>query len=351
MKQYLYILISVLTLAFVSCKNGNGQKNYDNPQNATVLDGTDMTEAVAVDGAKTYAHYDFLYLDNDSIYFYDLKTHESIRFEGETDNIVNVICSKNGIMYYNVVRDGHLFLKSLDLNLPEAEPELLADWEVTMENNVGDGSTNGNMYFNYDETQIALERDMGWWAGTIYNLAVYDCAEKTMSIQELYRIIKEDDEVVDVEMLYENETFDRWGKYNTSVEDPMDGVIEVDDYVYYVGEGQRVCLNDKINYDECVGFELGICDQDPISIDPTGKRILILVSVGMGDGVLGTYIMSSLDGKEQKVLEATDPEGLAPEWLPDGSLLYGCLSLMDPEGNVINLAETCTYCVLPKTQK
>lgn len=323
MKKSIYLIVAVMAMAFFGCDHNKPQTN-------------------------TLAQYDFLYLEDYGIYFYDLKTQEATRFANEIDSVVDVLCSKEGIVYYNVKKDNRLFLKRLDLkrldlNVANAEPELLTDWGL---------KTNeveyGEMYFNYDETQIALERDMGWWAGTIYNLAVYDCAEKTMSIQELYRIIMEDDEVVDVEMLYENETFDRWGKYNTSVEDPMDGVIEVDDYVYYVGEGQRVCLNDKINYDECVGFELGICDQEPISIDPTGKRILILVSVGMGDGVLGTYIMSSLDGKEQKVLEATDPEGLAPEWLPDGSLLYGCLSLMTPDGNVGNVAKSCVYCVINK---
>jgi len=287
---------------------------------------------------KTLLQNDFLYVENNGIYFYDLKTHEATRYANETDSVVNAICSKKGVLYYSVEKDNGLFLKSLDLNVVDAMPEQLADWDVTGEY--------GEMYFNYDETQIALERDMSWWAGPLYNLAVYDIATKNVTVNELYNIVTEDDEVVDVEFLDDNNSFDRWGVNNTSVEDPMAGIIEVDDYVYYVGEGQRVCLNDKINYDECIGFELEICDQNPISLDPTRTKVLICVSVAMGDGVLGTYIVSSLDGKEQKVLEGTDPEGIAPEWLSDGSLLYGSLSLMAPDGNVTTVAKSDKYCVL-----
>lgn len=329
----LAILLAVLVVAFTSCEQNNNQQN--NQQKAGFA-----------------SEYDFFYLQDGEIYFYNIQNHVPTLFIDERDQVVDALCSKNNIVYYNVDIDGSLVLKRLDLNVAAPKSEKLADWNVPVERDEWDGMpTFGAMFFNYDETQIGLERDLHWFAGPYNNLAVYDIASGEVNTYELYQTVELEDDCFTVEDLPDESGFDRWGTSVSNKEEKA--MFEIDDYVYYVGDGKKTCLNDKIDLEESMGFDLDDgYDQNVLDVDPTGKKALIAVYMAIGDGEVGFYIVSTLDGKEQMVLPGAAYGGDWPEWLSDGSLLYfgyvdqEGLLILEPDNNIRFVAESEIYCVL-----
>lgn len=341
MKKLTFLLFVTLAVLFASCGQNNNKpmgNNADNPETAVVE-------------AAPAAQYDLFYIEGGDLYFYNLQSHEATPYANETDSIVRAVLSKNNVLYYSVAKDGELLLRSLDLNATNPMPEQLADWEVPVEGRTElDGF--GAMYLNYEETQIALERDVRWFTGLFYNLAVYDIASKTVTVHELYKAVMEDDEFVTFEDLPDNSGFNHWGP-STSFYTLDERLENVANDIYYVGGGQRVCLTDQIDINAVYDFGLDKEEYDVnVSMDPTGKRALIEYSIGMGDGSLSACFLSSCDGQQQLMLPSMDFESGHPTWLSDGSLLYvgyddgEGLYLLDPDGNIRMIAESEIYAVL-----
>ena len=341
-KQILLLCSLVVLLAGCGQKQANPSQNNAAPQ--TTEASTDVTAPAE--------QYDLFYVEEGAIWFYDLDTHYSDRYNNETDSVVRAVLSKDNVLYYSVAKDGDLLLRSLDLKVANPMPETLADWDVPVEGRTElDGF--GNMYLNYEETQVALERDVRWFAGLYFNLAVYDLAAKTVTVHQLYREVFDGDEFMNFEDLPDNIGFDRWGPANASSNSTGDPLENVDNEIYYVGNGQRVCLTDRIDMDEVFGFGLSKEEFDvDASMDPTGKRVLIGYNVGMGDGTLGSYFVSSIDGQQQMELTGSDYETSNPTWLPDGTLLYigyndgPALCLLEPDGHLRTIAQSEIFAVL-----
>ena len=341
-KQILLLCSLVVLLAGCGQKQANPSQNNAAPQ--TTEASTDVTAPAE--------QYDLFYVEEGAIWFYDLDTHYSDRYNNETDSVVRAVLSKDNVLYYSVAKDGDLLLRSLDLKVANPMPETLADWDVPVEGRTElDGF--GNMYLNYEETQVALERDVRWFAGLYFNLAVYDLAAKTVTVHQLYREVFDGDEFMNFEDLPDNSGFDRWGPANASSNSTGDPLENVDNEIYYVGNGQRVCLTDRIDMDEVFGFGLSKEEFDvDASMDPTGKKALIGYNVGMGDGTLGSYFVSSIDGRQQMELTGSDYETSNPTWLPDGTLLYigyndgPALCLLEPDGRLHTIAQSEIFAVL-----
>lgn len=342
MKKLTYLFLAALALVFAGCGQNNNKPSGNN---------TDTPETTPVE-ASFATQFDLFYVEGGELYFYNLQSNGAIHYANEPDSIVRAVLSQKNVLYYSVAKDGTLLLRCLDLNAANPMPEQLADWEVPVEGRTElDGF--GAMYLNYEETQVALERDVRWFAGLCYNLAVYDIASKTVAVHELYKAVMEGDDLVTFEDLPNNSGFNRWGPSDSSY-DTTDNLLEnVDNDIYYVGNGQRVCLTDRIDIDEFYGFGL---DKEEYgvdaSMDPTGKRALIGYNIGMGDGTLGIYCVSSIDGQQQMMLPGSDYETSDPTWLPDGSLLYvgyddgEGLYQLDLDGNIRKIAESEIYSVL-----
>ena len=341
-KQILLLCSLVVLLAGCGQKQANPSQNNAAPQ--TTEASTDVTAPAE--------QYDLFYVEEGAIWFYNLDTHYSDRCNNETDSVVRAVLSKDNVLYYSVAKDGELLLRSLDLKVANPMPETLADWDVPVEGRTElDGF--GNMYLNYEETQVALERDVRWFAGLYFNLAVYDLAAKTVTVHQLYREVFDGDEFMNFEDLPDNSGFDRWGPANASSNSTGDPLENVDNEIYYVGNGQRVCLTDRIDMDEVFGFGLSKEEFDvDASMDPTGKKALIGYNVGMGDGTLGSYFVSSIDGQQQMELTGSDYETSNPTWLPDGTLLYigyndgPALCLLEPDGRLHTIAQSEIFAVL-----
>lgn len=343
MKNQLLLVLVVLALGFASC----GQKNVNQPKD-------NLSENPEVSASSFWKTMDFCYVENGKLFFYSLKDGNAAPYVNETDDILAAIYSKkNGMLYYNVVKDGGLVLKCLDLNETDPMPEQVANWDIPVKDESEyEMNPFGRMYFNVDETQIALERDLAWFAGMYYNLAVYDCAAKTVTVHKLYREVDFEEYGYPYEDLPDESGFNRWGT-GTSADSKGDLLENVGNEIYYVGDGQRVCLTDRIDMDEVFGFGLSKEEYEvDASMDPTGKRALIGYNVGMGDGTLGSYFVSSIDGRQQMMLPGSDYETSNPTWLFDGTLLYigydegPALCLLDPDGNRRKVAQSEIFAVL-----
>lgn len=113
----------------------------------------------------------------------------------------------------------------------------------------------------------------------------------------------------------------------------------------------RLCVEEN---GKVVGFVPGESDftADLISLDPEGKRALVFFNGVMGDGIIGIYNVSTLDGKEQYVLPGSSDES-HPQWLEDGSLAYvnfdddPTLCIMDPDGTLHKIGNATDFVALP----
>lgn len=287
------------------------------------------------------------FVEDGLLKFYEVKSGKTEVFTQETDSVVDAVCTTNDIVYYNVIANNRLILKSLNMNISNAKPETLADWGLDLTAKEESAFyPYGDMYLNKDQNQIGLEVDIMWFAGPCYNLAVYDCPSKTISKTVLYQF-NEEQGMVDF--------FDEDNNFKVyAPEANFDfGRFEDSDGFYYLNDGQRICLNDQLKDMEDMGdFEVEY-DHDPIELDPSGKRLLFATSTYLGDGLLGLFAVSSLDGKSQVVLPNSDVMEDRPQWLNDGSLVFlsydgdiANVVLMDANGNSRSIAHSNKYFVL-----
>lgn len=323
-------------IALVLCLMGCGQKPAE-PKDDTNNNPIEQAEPSEQPEQPTP---ELGFVENGQLKFYDAQKGETEVFIQETDSVVDAVCSTDGKVYYNVMSGKHLLLKCLDMKAANPKPESLADWNLDFESREGNPfPAFGKMYLNMDQSQIGLEVDIIWFAGPCYNLAVYDCSSKTINKITLYQF---DEEQGNVDFMDDQNNF-----RNYTPEANFDfALFENADGLYYLGGGQRVCLNDQLKDMEDMGdFEVEY-DHDPIEIDPSGKKLLFATSTYLGDGLLGFFAVSSLDGKTQIALPNSDVMEARPQWLNDGSLVYtgydddATLFLMDANGSIRPIAHT-----------
>ena len=333
-KAYLFLSIAIVC-AMVGCDQKPSTQVSDNDEKQ--MEQNDEKQSSP----------DLGFVENGQLKFYDIQKDETEVYTQETDSVVNAVCSTDGKVYYNVISDNHLLLKCLDIKADNSMPESLADWGLDLTATKENFALYGDMYLNNDQTQIALEVDIMWFAGPCYNLAIYDCASKTISKTILYQF---NEEVETMDFFDDENNFKVYApEANFDI-----GRFEDSDGFYYLNNGQKICLNDQLKDMEDMGdFEVEF-DHDPIALDPSGKRLLFATDVYLGDGLLGFFAVSSLDGKTQIALPNSDVMEDRPQWLSNGSLVYigyesdkDVLFLMDTSGHIHTIAHTNKFFVLP----
>ena len=328
-KTYFYLVIA-LALGMMGCDqqttNPVGNNDKQNGQN----------------------NHELGFVEDGQLKFYNVQKGETEVYTHEKDSVVNAVCSTDGKVYYNVMSDNRLLLKCLDMKTNNPMTESLADWNLDFGSREGNPyPVFDNMYLNMDQTQIALEVDVMWFAGPCYNLAIYDCASKTINKIILYQY---DEEQGNMDFTDDDINFTVYApkaNFDSSLFEDSDGL-------YYLGNGQRVCLNDQLKDMEDMGDIEVEFDHDPIELDPSGKRLLFATDVFLGDGLLGFFAVSSLDGKTQIALPNSEVMEARPRWLSNGKLVYTgyesdtyALFLMDTNGNVRTIAHTNKFFILP----
>ena len=333
-KAYLFLSIA-LACAMVGCDQKPSTQVSDNGEKQ--MEQNDEKQSTP----------DLGFVEDGQLKFYEVQSGKTEVFTQETDSIVDAICTTNGIVYYNAIANNRLILKSMDMNANNPIPESLADWGLDLtatKENVF--PPYGNMYLNIDQNLIGLEVDITWFAGPCYNLAIYDCPSKTINKITLY---KYNEEQGDVEFMDDENSFRAYAP-----EPNFDySLFEDADCFCYLGDDQRVCLNDQLQEMEDMS-DFGVeYEHDPIELDPSGKKLLYATSTYLGDGLLGFFAVSTLDGKTQIALPNSDVMADRPQWLSNGALVYTGydddtrLFLMDANGSIRSIANTNEFFVLP----
>ena len=355
------MLFAVLVLGFSNCGNNTQNQSretqpiedadeiveeFEKPEEIGEIEEPELTLTLNAD---------FLYVEDGDLFFYDVESDKATSYADEPGKVVNIVCSTEGMVYYSVIVNDKLLLKSLDLTVPDPKPELLADWNVELakedEEEVG-YPPYGRLILNQDQNQVALVVDISWFAGPCNNLLVYDCTSKTINKLVLYHFDEEQGlmdfvEKIDFSPYYLERNFNK-------------ELFKDGDCLSYLGNDTPVCMSDPDKDKEYFSniFEDIRPDHVPISLDPTRTRVLFSASTFLGDEEMGYYAVSSLDGKDKMVLTSPGNMDMIPCWLRDGSLLFvdydydAVLFLvkpdnMNPNGEVQTIAHTNKFCVLP----
>ena len=330
MKNIYSCLAIVLALGMMGC--------HQKP--ASPVSENDDTTQIEETTQNNQSSHELGFVENGQLKFYDVQKGETEAYTQEADSVVDAVCSTDGKVYYNVKANNRLLLKCLDMKATNLQPETLADWNLDFESREGNPfPAFGKMYLSMDQTQIGLEVDIIWFAGPCNNIAVYDCSTKTIDKITLYQF---DEEQLSVDFMDDENTF----KAYTPEANFDFSLFEDADCFYYLGNGQRVCLDDQLKEMETMGdFEMEY-DHDPIELDPSGKKLLFAASTYLGDGLLGYFAVSSLDGQFQIALPNSDVMQARPQWLSNGALVYtgydddAMLFLMDANGSIRPIAHT-----------
>ena len=347
MKKALFIIAVVAAFGLAGCQPKATNKDGNQPQEAIAEQPEENQEIGKC----------ILYQGDGKLIFYDLDAQTTRLRVDENGVVVGFVNTPDGKIYYNVEENGSLLLKSLELKT-NAEPVTLVDWGINVESESEYGPTPyGKMYLNMDGNQIGLETDKMYYAGSyFFNYAVYDIASGNIKTYEMYRMGEDMPE--DVPCYIDFQMGDAGNDQGEPTGIDYSQFVDEEGYLYYLGfpevNGMHPCLNDKIDYQQYVAFGPGESDftADLISLDPEGKRALVFFNGVMGDGIIGIYNVSTLDGKEQYVLPGSCDES-HPQWLEDGSLVYvnyddePALYMMKPDGTLRKIGNAIDFAVLP----
>lgn len=347
MKKALFVFAVAAVFGLAGCQPKAANKEGNQPQETAAEQPEENQEIGKC----------ILYQGDGKLSFYDIDAQTTRLCVEESGTVVGFVNTTDGKIYYNVEGNGSLMLKSLDLKVG-AQPVIVTDWGIDL--NTGDQYTTwpyGRMNLNMDDTKIVLETDKRYYAGSyFFNYAVYDIASGSIKTYEMYRMGEYMPEDIPCDLDFQMDDAGYEQGEPTGID--YSQFVDEEGYLYYLGlpevNGMHPCLNDKIDYQEYVGFVPGESDftADLVSLDPEGKRALVFFNGVMGDGIIGIYNVSTLDGKEQYVLPGSGDES-HPQWLEDGSLVYvnyedePALCMMDPDGTLHKIGNATDFVVLP----
>lgn len=320
MKKNIYFLLMMLAMAVVSCDitikpdpnvvTVNGD-SVEVVVNVKVNGNTDtvMPEQKPIDIAQC----DMAMLDKGKLYFYNSSLNAMAPYEAETDSVVNSIFVGEKL-YYCVPENGMIVLKSIQLDDPDPQPVKVADWGLKYEKCVTETyGTVSPLYYYADHNMLGIWHEFSWDSYALTQQKLYNIASGKMT--------------------------DDWVKYGS---DPEEDVfyeqLETTDGQYWYKNGDKVCLTDKIDFNQYVSDPDYASEREYsyISLSPDNTKVLYMAILEWGDLPHGILAVSSIDGKTQIPLEDTDCTGYIANWLKDGSLVYvgeEPLSPNDPDYN------------------
>lgn len=291
MKRTIYLLMLVLVLGFASCNQS--PKQPVNPQKPIP------------------ANSELAVFDNGQLSFYDVKSHEFITFEQETDSVVNGVFTEDGKFYYCVVKGDQILLKYVDLN-EGLTPVLAAN--MGLEPNRCITETYGDFasleYFEH-KGWIGLEHEFSWDGFGFTETRLYDM--KTGKVRDLDWDVDNPWDYDEYEEGEEDE--DEWDEA---------GFEAIDGQAYCLKDGEKICLSDKMNVAQYASDPDYMTSPDfyYFEVNPQGDMVRFAASIESGDFEHGPWCVASIDGKFQMALEGTDFCDGAAKWLSNGSLVF-----------------------------
>lgn len=274
---------------------------------------------------------DMAIFDDGKVTFYNSLTNAFIPFVDEKDYVVSGVFVGHevfhSIFYYTVSIGDELYLKQYNIGDCHTNPVMIADWNLKLSDCVFEGevapmSSYSNvpvigMVYNYNEefSEFLDKRYYNYNKLTIVDgrsedLDVEGGADnKAMRLEEDKELFQQEDVVVE-------------------------GADEDKSYYYYVQEGKRVCLSDKIDFDKYKSEYAYEPQFEFLGMSPLRDCVVYGAPLEWGHVGHGPLCFATLDGRVQKVLHY-DYQEACYGWLDNGKLVYVSddgIHMVSPDG-------------------
>lgn len=283
MKRTLFLLLLAIAIGFMGCNRNS--KPQPTPQPA----------AVDLAGA------DVVILHEGQLQFYNHAAQTLTPFEAEKDSVINLAFDDNNHLFYTTAKGQDLVLKTIDLSESDPQPKLCADWQLTLDQVTDNLFGTGAYGLEMDDSMENLYLFCNQFDGDDhFNYEVCNIASG-----ETKGIDYEEHRLVCFPIAF------------------LDHFYNEDRQFYYASPSGKVCLSDRIDFTKVLEVASDLKDMDfsPVAVSPDGAWIVYAADVHIGEG-WSYYCVASADGKIQKALTDSDVWTPAPQWLPDGSLVY-----------------------------
>lgn len=292
---------------------------------------------------------DMAIFENGKVTFYNSVANAFVPFVAEKEFITNGAFFNDQAFYYTVAINDELFLKQVNLVEHPSEPVVLADWGLKKDDCYSPQSkTYSRMYcygvspvimIDFDYVEDATDYDL-YYASMYYN-------PQNQKMGDEDQVAGEDDFDMARRELYENE--DHFDIVRVEVETDEDLGEYADNeknYFYYIKDGDRICLSDKIDFSayteyyqpEFVLLGIGPSKDCVVYGAPTGWGF-----AGAPDGPL---CFATLDGKVQLALPNTTIADVYYGWLSNGNLAYSDykgIYTVSPDGTVTQISPALVF--------
>ena len=316
MKRHFYFLLIMLALGAVSCDSAT-KKNTENstPINVDstklVVDSSEV--AIPEQGPVDLSECDMVMLDKGKLYFYNSGQQALTPYEAETDSVVNSVFAGNKL-YYCVPENGKMVLKSIQLDVIDAQPVKEADWGLDYEKCVTEtyGTVSPLVYYK-EHNMLGLWHEFSW-------------DSYALSQQKLFNL--NTGEITDWD-------YQIWQDEPTQGDDDarfLERFLKTEDGQLWFVEVDATCLTDQIDFERYVSDPDYASEPDFefVSASPDNTKVLYMAMLEWGDYPHGPLCISDVFGTYQVALEDTDCSEFKAQWLADGSLVYVGYEQLEP---------------------
>lgn len=304
MKQAIYLL--VIYALFTACNSGNKESGNNQHQKAD----TTLSESIVENYADiVYTECDLAYLIDGQLFFHNVDGNQKVKFTEEPDTIFNFTFDIEGkTMYYSVLCDNFLWLKSVDIDQSEITPQWLTNLELTKKDCTTEtyGEVSPLFYYN---RELIIQHNFNWEYYGFESMAIYSIANKSIAQKEYnYELIQ----MASGELSYEKseQYFEK-----------------IDEQLYYKYKNTNTCLSDQLDFKVLRNKESEDywveTDFTSFTLSPNETKILYGAMIEMGDLGHGPYCIANVDGSNQMILKETDiASNKKPIWLKNNNVAF-----------------------------
>jgi hypothetical protein len=304
MKQTICFLTILIMLS--ACSSGEQKSGNNQPQPSDTIAAETTMEKPAI---ITYTQCPLAYLVDGELYFYNIDDNKKVKFVEESGAILNFTFDTEGkYLYYNVEREGALWLKLADISGSKVTPQWVADWKLKKGDCISEtyGEMSPLFYYKGD---LIIRHNFNWDSYDFNKMAIYSIANKNITQKgfDYDFIIKISGEL----------SFNKAQQYFQTM----------DENLYYTRNNKKVCLSDKLDFKVLKNKESEEywveTEFNSYTLSPDETKILYGTMIEMGDLGHGPYSIANANGSSQMILVGTDIAGSKkPVWLKNNNVVF-----------------------------
>ena len=317
MKRHFYFLLLMLAMGVVSCdfavKQDIEEDTTDVDSTEKVVDSTKI--ATPEQDSVDLSGCDMVMLDKGKLFFYNSEQQALTPYEAEADSVVNSVFVGDKL-YYCVPKNGKIVLKSIQLDIPGAQPVKEADWGLDYEKCVTEtyGTVSPLTYYKGHD-MLGLWHEFSWDSYSLTQQKLFNLNTREITDCDFGSWQEEESDQTE-------ENDERFLERFLKTEDGQLWFVEVD----------ATCLTDQIDFERYISDPEYASEPEfqYISSSPDNSKVLYMAILEWGDYPHGPLCISNVFGTYQVALEDTDCSEFKAQWLADGSLVYVGYEQLEP---------------------